>query len=118
MALQRSFESHRPKGRRLFCDPTPTPFCDPPLRALATASAIPGLRRLAVASTTPSEDPVATISHRPHQGDRRRHAEATTDGTQCVLLGAGYDTRAYRLPALKTTESSRSTTRLRKQPNI
>lgn len=102
MALQRSFESHRPKGRRLFCDPYAEAFLRPSLRALATASGIPGLRRLAVGLY----DAVGGPGPRPSAIVRTKVIDdaviaATTDGAQCVLLGAGYDTRAYRLPALK-----------------
>ncbi len=101
MALQRSFESHRPNGRRLFCDPYADAFLRPSLRALAIASGIPGFRRLAVgvydALGGPGPRPSAIVRTKVIDD---AVSEATTNGTQCVLLGAGYDTRAYRLPAL------------------
>ncbi len=105
MALQRSFESHRPKGRRLFCDPYADAFLRPSLRALAIASGIPGLRRIAVGLY----DAIGGPGPRPSAIVRTKVIDdavtaAATDAAQCVLLGAGYDTRAYRLGALARRE--------------
>ena len=105
MALQRSFESHRPKGRRLFCDPYADAFLRPSLRALAIASGIPGLRRAAVGLY----DAIGGPGPRPSAIVRTKMiddavSDAATGASQCVLLGAGYDTRAYRLAALAHRE--------------
>ncbi len=105
MALQRSFESHRPKSRRLFCDPYADAFLRPSLHALAILSGIPGLRRAA----TTLYDAIGGRGPRPSAIVRTKViddavTDAATDDGQCVLLGAGYDTRAYRLAALARCE--------------
>ena len=41
MALQHAFESDRPSGSRLFCDPYAEAFTSGPLRFLARASRLP-----------------------------------------------------------------------------
>lgn len=101
MALQRAFETHRPPGRRRFEDPYATAFLRPSLRVLAEAARVPGLRHLA----TGLYDAVAGPGPRASGIARTRFIDdvvtaAMTGDTQCVLLGAGYDTRAHRLPAL------------------
>src|SRR5262245_56601201 len=48
VALQRAFESARPAGQRLFCDPYAVEFLRPALRVLAVAARVPVLRCLAV----------------------------------------------------------------------
>jgi methyltransferase (TIGR00027 family) len=112
MALQRAFESHRPSKAKLFSDPYADAFLRPWMRWLATASAVPLLRgvatRLFDARTGPGPRPSAIIRTRviddalvdivqSHQG---RHRERS----QVVLLGAGFDTRAYRLAALAAAD--------------
>jgi methyltransferase (TIGR00027 family) len=101
VALQRSFESHRPPGQRLFTDPFADAFLRPSLRALAVASGIPLLRRLAIGVY----DSIGGPGPRPSAIIRTKVIDdALSDEPsvheQCVLLGAGYDTRAYRLAAL------------------
>ncbi|SEF37993.1 methyltransferase, TIGR00027 family [Amycolatopsis pretoriensis] len=101
MALQRAFESHRPAGRRLFDDPYATAFLRPSLRVLAEAARLPGVRHLAFSLY----DAVAGPGPRASGITRTKVIDdaltsAMTGETQCVLLGAGYDTRAHRLPAL------------------
>jgi methyltransferase (TIGR00027 family) len=101
MALQRAFESHRPPASRLFTDPYADAFLRPSLRLLAAASGIPVLRRLAVGVY----DVVGGPGPRPSAIVRTKVIDdAVTNAAacvrQCVLLGAGYDTRAHRLSAL------------------
>lgn len=101
MALQRSFESHRPESRRLFFDPYADAFLRPWLRVLAIASGIAGCRRVAVGIY----DAIAGPGPRPSAIVRTKViddaiTESATDAAQFVFLGAGYDTRAYRLTAL------------------
>lgn len=99
MALQRAFESRRPEGSRLFADPYAEAFLRPSLRTLAAAGGVFGVRRLAAglydAVTGPGPRPSAIVRTKVIDD-----ALADADASQCVLLGAGYDTRAYRLPAL------------------
>jgi len=101
MALQRSFESHRPPSQRLFTDPYADAFLRPTLRTLAIASRAPVLRRLAIGTY----DLIGGPGPRPSAIIRTRIiddtvTDASPDHPQCVLLGAGYDTRAHRLAAL------------------
>jgi methyltransferase (TIGR00027 family) len=101
MALFRALESSRPARRRLFEDPLARHFLSPPLALVARASAVPalgslvswfiddrwpGARSSAVARTRFIDDAVITCLE--------NHIE------QVVILGAGFDSRAYRLHAL------------------
>jgi methyltransferase (TIGR00027 family) len=101
MAFFRAGESRRPKGQRLFFDPFAAHFLRPALRAAAWCSGVPllgagvtwyvdrrlpGARTSAVARTRWIDD--ATV-------------QALRDGIrQLVILGAGFDCRAHRLPGL------------------
>jgi methyltransferase (TIGR00027 family) len=102
MALFRALESSRPARRRLFEDPLARHFLSPPLALVARVSAVPVLRGLlvwfidhrwpgarssAVARTRFIDDAVLTCLE--------DHIE------QVVILGAGFDSRAYRLHALE-----------------
>ncbi len=100
MALQRSFESHRPRGR-LFDDPFADAFLRPAWRALAGASGVPALRRTALGLY----DWAGGRGPRPSAIVRTKMIDDTLGELlpahdQCVLLGAGYDTRAHRLASL------------------
>jgi methyltransferase (TIGR00027 family) len=115
MALQRAFESHRPSKSRLFSDPYADAFLRPWMRWMAAASAAPILRvaatRLFDTKTGPGPRPSAVIRTRVIDDAlvdivSRHQQVASVDadmGTQVVILGAGFDTRAYRLSALATT---------------
>ena len=103
VALQRAFESVRPPGQRLFCDPYAVAFLRPGLRVLAQAARMRFLRWLAVGLY----DAVAGPGPRPSAVARTRMiddevaaAMGERGNGQCVLLGAGFDTRAHRLLAL------------------
>ncbi|MBP2330563.1 methyltransferase (TIGR00027 family) [Kibdelosporangium banguiense] len=101
VALLRAFESYRPPGRRLFCDPYAAGFLRLWLRVLAEASRVPVLRGL----VTGLYDLVAGPGPRSSAVARTKVIDdavvaAMSGATQCVLLGAGFDTRAHRLPAL------------------
>ena len=100
MALFRAVETARPATSRLFADPFATRFLRPRYRAVALLSRVPflhalverridrlvpGARTSAVARTRLIDDAVSA-------------ALAATK--QLVILGAGYDCRAYRIPAL------------------
>ncbi len=101
MALYRASESRRPPAGRLFSDPYAGAFLRSWLRLLAWASGVPVLRQLAVGAF----DLVSGPGPRPSAIVRTRViddavSEAAAAVRQWVLLGAGYDTRAWRLPAL------------------
>jgi methyltransferase (TIGR00027 family) len=103
MALQRAFESHRPVRSRLFNDPYADAFLRPWMRWLATASATPVLRAVATrlfdAKTGPGPRPSAIVRTRAIDDALIDIVNRDRD-SQVVILGAGFDTRAYRLSAL------------------
>ena len=105
MALQRAFESHRPAKSRLFADPYADAFLRPWMRGMAAASAIPILRdvatRLFDAKTGPGPRPSAIIRTRVID-DALVDIVNRAECCQVAILGAGFDTRAYRLSALAT----------------
>jgi methyltransferase (TIGR00027 family) len=99
MALFRVIESARPAHSRLFCDPFAALFlrrwrkwvygiarCDAGRRLVERLfdRGLPGARAAGIARTKWIDDEVTL---------------ALETSTQLVLLGAGFDTRAYRLPA-------------------
>jgi methyltransferase (TIGR00027 family) len=105
MALFRALESSLPAGRRLFEDPFARHFLSPSLAAVPRISAalgmgglacrlidyrVPGARSSAVARTRFIDDIIAESI-----GD---------DVRQFVILGAGFDSRAYRLEALRKVD--------------
>jgi methyltransferase (TIGR00027 family) len=100
-ALFRALESSRPAGTRLFDDPFASRFLTWPLAPVARLAVVPGLRELVpwfidrrwpgvrssvVARTRLIDDAIADSLGRTEQ---------------LVLLGAGLDSRAYRLPGLR-----------------
>jgi methyltransferase (TIGR00027 family) len=101
VALFRAIESRRPAGQRLFDDPFAKRFLSPPLAGVAALSCLPGMADL-----------LSIIIDRRWAGARSSAVartrliddalqEALADGVeQVVILGAGFDSRAYRLPAL------------------
>jgi methyltransferase (TIGR00027 family) len=101
-ALFRALESARPESRRLFDDPLARRFLTWPLNVVARLGVAPGLHqfvpwyidhrwpgvRSSVVARTRLIDEAITAA----VGDQTR---------QLVILGAGFDSRAYRLPALR-----------------
>jgi methyltransferase (TIGR00027 family) len=101
MALFRALESVRPPASRLFTDPFSREFLRPALRIATEAARIPvvgeaipwiidhwwpGARTSGVARTRFIDDVLFQALH---------------DGVQqVVILGAGFDSRAYRLPGM------------------
>jgi methyltransferase (TIGR00027 family) len=101
VALMRALETHRGAGRRLFVDPYAEPFTRGRLRFLARWSRLPVVGSAAAWIY----DRVAGPGPRPSAVARTRFIDDTvTDraasAEQLVLLGAGFDTRAHRLPAV------------------
>ena len=105
MAFFRACESVRPEGRRLFVDPFAAHFVRPSLRAAAWLSRIrllggvvdwiadrrlPGARTSAIARTRLIDE---ALSRALRENLR-----------QIVILGAGFDCRAYRLPGIQAAE--------------
>ena len=102
MAFFRACESVRPPGKRLFVDPFAAHFVNPSLRRAISISAIPvlgalllwymdrraeGARTSAIARTRLIDDAVCEAL----RGNIR----------QIVILGAGFDCRAYRLTGVE-----------------
>jgi methyltransferase (TIGR00027 family) len=104
MAFFRACESARPKGKRLFVDPFARHFIRRSLRAAVWFSRmpvlgpfvrwyadrrLPGARTSAIARTRLIDESVC---------------QALQEGLcQLVVLGAGFDCRAYRLPSINST---------------
>jgi methyltransferase (TIGR00027 family) len=103
MAFFRAMESLRPADRRLFADPFAVHFVRPPLRKAVWFSRVPilcafvnwyadhrlpGARTSAIARTRFIDDALTPLAE---------------EVTQVVILGAGFDCRAYRLPYLNRT---------------
>ncbi len=103
-ALFRALESSLPEERRLFSDPLARAFLRWPHSLVAWLAAVPGLREAVpwfidhrwpgvrssvVARTRLIDDAIADS-----QGEKIE---------QFVILGAGFDSRAYRLPGLRDT---------------
>jgi len=97
-ALLRALESARPEGQRLFHDPLARAFLGQPLALVAALGSLPGvgaavsrlvdwrwpgLRTAAAARTRLIDEAVTGALSEPVE--------------QLVLLGAGFDSRAYRL---------------------
>ncbi len=102
MAFFRALESIRPADRRLFEDPFATHFLRPWLRMVVRGSALPligplllrlidrrwpGARTSAIARTRLIDDWV--------------NADVAGGTGQVLILGSGFDSRAWRLPALR-----------------
>jgi methyltransferase (TIGR00027 family) len=100
-ALFRALESLRPAGRRIFEDPLARSFLTPPLSLVSRLAVVPGLQELlpwiidyrwpgvrssVVARTRLIDDAIAASLGRIEQ---------------LVILGAGFDSRAYRMPGLR-----------------
>jgi methyltransferase (TIGR00027 family) len=99
MALFRALETVCPPERRLFADPLAASFLSSPLAEVVAAARLPGLRAAVpwlIDRRYPGPRPSA-IARTKVLDDAL--VAATAGGVeQLVILGAGYDSRAYRLP--------------------
>jgi methyltransferase (TIGR00027 family) len=105
MALFRALESSRPEGERLFEDPLARAFLRWPLSAVARLAAVPGLGRV-LPRIIDQRVPGARSSGvaRTRFIDDAISAGLREGIRQLVILGAGFDSRAWRLPALRGVE--------------
>ena len=103
MAYFRALESARPASRRLFHDPFAPRFLSPVLRGAAAIACVPSFAPL-VDAYTDSRLPGARTSAiaRTKLIDDVLLEALTTGISQVVILGAGFDCRAYRLPQLES----------------
>ena len=102
MALFRALEDARPPAQRLFDDPFARRFLSLPLRLVAALSRLPGVAGL-VCRLIDRRWPGARTSAvaRTRRIDEQLAAAIAEGAEQMVLLGAGFDARAYRLPACR-----------------
>lgn len=102
MALHRVLESARPAETRLFADPLAGAFLSPPLRGLARVARLPvggGVVERLYDTVMPGPRPSAIARTRLIDDTIR---EQVADGVeQIVVLGAGFDSRAWRLTELR-----------------
>ena len=101
MAVQRGLESSRPDRSRLFLDPLAPSFVGPGWR-MALAAAHVGIVRKAIEAVY---DLVGGPGPRASAVARTRFIDDTIEElapslAQVVILGAGYDSRPYRMPCL------------------
>jgi methyltransferase (TIGR00027 family) len=98
VALFRALETARPPGRRLFADALAASFLTRPLRAGVAVAALPvvgGLVPALIDWRWPGPRPSAIARTRILDDAVERALARGLD--QLVLLGAGYDSRPYRL---------------------
>ena len=98
MAFFRALESRRPASRRLFADPLAAHVLDRRLRAAASVSGVPllgGLVPWIVDRRFPGPRPSAVARTKVIDDWLVDALETGLD--QLVLLGAGYDSRPYRI---------------------
>lgn len=98
VALFRALESRRGFGKRVLHDPLARRFLSPRLRAVDLLASVPGVRGAISAyidQRWPGPRPSAVI--RTRVIDDAVTAAMNHGAEQVVILGAGYDTRAYRL---------------------
>jgi methyltransferase (TIGR00027 family) len=99
MAFFRAVESRRPARRRLFADPLASRVLHRPLRAAAALAGTPvvgGVVPWFVDRRWPGPRPSAVARTKVIDDWLARAIEAGLD--QLVVLGAGYDSRALRIP--------------------
>jgi methyltransferase (TIGR00027 family) len=102
VALFRALETARPPGERLFSDPLAVAFLQPSLRAGVALASLPGVGRLVPALIDrrwPGPRPSAVARTRVIDDALQRAVDRGLD--QLVLLGAGYDSRPYRLRGVR-----------------
>lgn len=100
MAMQRAAESMRPEGERICYDPYAIRFVDPEVLQYAAAHPAEVEAKLAeMERLFPGLD--NSIRARTRYFDDAVEAMCNEGLEQLVILGAGYDTRAYRLSGLE-----------------
>ena len=101
-AFFRALESRRPARHRLFDDPLAVAFLDGSLRAAVVAAGLPVVGRALpwlLDRWIPGPRPSAVVRTRLIDDALRSAVSAGVQ--QVVILGAGFDTRAYRMPELR-----------------
>jgi methyltransferase (TIGR00027 family) len=102
MAFFRALETARPAGERLFADPLAPACLSGGLRVAAAMAGLPGMSRVLPAIVDLRwRGPRASAVVRTRVIDDAILAAVGRGLEQLVLLGAGYDSRAYRLPGVR-----------------
>jgi methyltransferase (TIGR00027 family) len=100
-ALFRALESTLPESRRLFEDPLARSFLTWPLALVARLALVPGVREFALWFIDRRWPGVrSSVVARTRLIDDTIAASLGEQKDQLVILGAGFDSRAYRLPGL------------------
>ena len=112
VALFRAIENRLPPQRRLFADPYAEAFLDARLRGALAMARVP-LTGGTVAAYIDRRWPGARVAVlvRTRFIDEADGGGADRGGRQLVILGSGFDARAYRLESPAAPASSRSTNR-------
>jgi methyltransferase (TIGR00027 family) len=100
-AFLRAMENQNRKKKRLFSDPLARRLLTPSYRALFGVTSIPGVKSLLSQSEGPLPGVAGGLLGRTCYIDETLEA-ALADGIgQVVILGAGLDSRAYRIPGME-----------------
>ncbi len=101
-AFLRAMENQRRGEKRLFADPLARNLLTPSYRALFGVSAIPGMQSLFMSqSEKPLPGVVGGLLGRTCYIDESLEDALAGGITQVVILGAGLDSRAYRIPGME-----------------
>ena len=101
-ALFRALESSLPEGRRLFADPLARSFLSRDLALVARLGSLPGFRVLVPGFIDRRWPGVrSSVVARTRLIDDAIESAFSEAVEQLVVLGAGFDSRAYRLPVLE-----------------
>jgi methyltransferase (TIGR00027 family) len=100
MAFYRAAESARPENERLYCDPLAKDFLRTPLRLLTRSRLLTGMIIWFFAERRAPGGVGVVLARSRYIDDCLKDCLAEGIG-QLVILGAGYDARAYRFSSLK-----------------
>ena len=105
VALFRALETAKPSSERLFSDPLAVAFLRPSLRAAVALARLPAVGRLVPALIDRRwPGPRASAVARTRVIDDVVQQAVGRGLDQLVLLGAGYDSRPYRLPGVRPAD--------------
>lgn len=101
-AFFRAIENQQPPAQRLFEDPLARPLLTRSYRAFVGVTAVPGMKSLFLSrSDKPLPGVVGGLLGRTCYIDDVLSAALADGIAQVVILGAGLDSRAYRIPGIE-----------------
>src|SRR5262245_4472014 len=105
VTLWRAIESSRPPSTRLFEDPLAPLFLGPRFRWAVRLSRLPVIGAAVPWSLVDGHwaGPRGTVAVRTRYIDERLGDTLRRGVEQVVILGAGFDSRAYRIPSIART---------------